>query len=438
MIRRGALCACLCLLSAARMAGAAGPDVVAVSPGAGAGPGRTFTFIYSDAEGASDIAATEAVIVSGTDLTGVNACFIHASGNQFWLRDDANLAWQGPVAAGSKTIYMNGTDRSGLSSLWLAAGTWRVTPLNPGLDVISSSCADASKDAHYSIQIVDEQAGRVSRMVFLPSCFPSHAFYSPQEGMFLGRRPLPVMGRTSGHFDVLFVFVDTDVNRRELLDNASFSESVKAKVSAGRVREALEEALTSYTPAAVMSGLRLEAASAVDFTFSVEVSRLPHAELELRDGGLGFARHDAVVLLDDLVTVSGIGVRRWPWQRHLFHGKDGGDAWPLRQRAAAPKRPDAAERVPHRTAHARERGQHHLRSHAHRQPPDGRKHRAARQGVCGQDGDGITDCIDPFLTPTADNVDSDFIPDRFDPDLQFDHRPYSWMYVESHTPGSPR
>lgn len=48
-------------------------------------------------------------------------------------------------------------------------------------------------------------------------------------------------------------------------------------------------------------------------------------------------------------------------------------------------------------------------------------------GYADVDGDGVTDCIDPYITPTADNVDGDFIPDRFDPDLRFDHRPYSWM-----------
>ena len=187
MTRRAALFLSLCLLCSVRPSAAAEPEVVAVSPGAGAGAGRTFTFTYSDPDGASDIAATEAVIVSGTDLTGVDACFIHASGNAFWLRDDTNGAWMGPVAAGStarlantqcalsaaassmsasgndltvtvtltfavsfagtKTIYMNGADRAGLSSGWLVAGTWKVTPLNPAMDVVSSSCADSSRDA---------------------------------------------------------------------------------------------------------------------------------------------------------------------------------------------------------------------------------------------------------------------------------------------------
>jgi hypothetical protein len=50
-------------------------------------------------------------------------------------------------------------------------------------------------------------------------------------------------------------------------------------------------------------------------------------------------------------------------------------------------------------------------------------------GYADVDGDGIVDCMDPFIRPTADNVDGDFLPDRYDPDLPFDHRPYSWMYA---------
>lgn len=490
MTRRAALCLCLCLCSSGGPAVAAGPEVVAVSPGAGAGAGRTFTFTYSDADGASDIDATEAVIVSGTDLTGVDACFVHASGNAFWLRDDTNGAWMGPAAAGStarlantqcalsaatssisasgnnvtvtvtltfavsfagtKTIYMIGADRAGLSSGWLEAGTWKVTPLNPAMDVVSSSCADPSKDAQYSLQIISEQGGRVSKMVTTPSCFPAHAFYSFQEGYFLDRRPLPIMGRTSGRFDVLFVFVDTEVNRQTLLDNSSLSESVKVKVGMGRIREALEELLASYTPPAVMEGLRRAAADAVEFTFSVALSRSPHAELELRDGGLGFARHDAVVLLDDLGRFSGIGVRRWPWQRHLFHARDGGyflnidpgaltpglfgnellrrnvptllSEYLIGERTLVREGNITFDRTPIVNPRTGENIEPLVRAY------EGKTSIGVYlAGYADVDGDGVTDCIDPYITPTADNVDGDFIPDRFDPDLRFDHRPYSWM-----------
>ena len=67
-----------------------GPRAVSVSPSTGTGAGRTFTFTYSDTAGGSDIATAEAAIVSGTTLTGVNACYFFANGSQLWLRDDAH------------------------------------------------------------------------------------------------------------------------------------------------------------------------------------------------------------------------------------------------------------------------------------------------------------------------------------------------------------
>ena len=36
--------------------------------------------------------------------------------------------------------------------------------------------------------------------------------------------------------------------------------------------------------------------------------------------------------------------------------------------------------------------------------------------------------MDPAITPTADNVDGDLIPDRYDPNRAFDHTPYFWVY----------
>ena len=45
------------------------------------------------------------------------------------------------------------------------------------------------------------------------------------------------------------------------------------------------------------------------------------------------------------------------------------------------------------------------------------------------DGDGILDCLDPTITPTADNVDGDFLPDWMDPDLDVRHVPFTWLYT---------
>lgn len=508
MIRRGALLVCLCLTASAHDTSAAragktstspGPQVVAVSPGSGTGAGRACRFFYQHPDGAADIVATEAVIVSGPELTGVNACFIHASGNQFWLRDDANGAWIGPVAAGSagrlsntqcavaaagssmsssgdsltvivaltftipfagpKSVYTTATDRQGLSSDWLQAGTWTVSPLNPPLDVITSSCSDPSKDNQYAVRIDSEQGGRVSKYVVMPSCFPAYSSWYPQEGLFFDdRRFVPVMGRTAGHFDVLVAFTDTDVNRRELLENHSIPAAVKTRIEGGQVREALTDLFESYTPAAVMEGIRRAAAPAVDLSFTVAVTRLPSTELESVDGGLGFAGYDAVLLLDDLKTYAGYGVRRWPVDVRsaasppVFHGRgtgfilnvDPGWLTPglfgnellrrnvptlLSEYVFGPRTLVPIDGVVYdRTAIVNPRTGENIEPLI--RANEGKIAIGAYMaGYADVDADGVIDCLDPVISPTADNVDGDFIPDRFDPDLRFNHRPYSWMYA---------
>jgi hypothetical protein len=47
-------------------------------------------------------------------------------------------------------------------------------------------------------------------------------------------------------------------------------------------------------------------------------------------------------------------------------------------------------------------------------------------GYADIDRDGRMDCVDPSIRATADNVDADFIPDRYDPDLTVNHTPFFW------------
>ena len=498
----GAFSAGFCAIATASVIGAGSPPRAAwVVPGAGTGAGRTFTFVYSDADGASDVVLTEGLVVSGMELTGAQACYFFASGNQFWLRDDANSEWTGPVPAGSaravrnsqctlwgpgssvsasgdnvtmtvtvtftpsfagaKTVYMKATDRGGLSSDWAGAGTWQAAPLNPGFDLVVSSCADPSRDPALTIKSVTDQDGNLVTQTVIPSCFPSYASYVKQEGYFLegDRRPLPIMGRTCGHFDVLFVLVDSDINRRKLLNNASVPSTVKAKITDDRLSEAWNELVASYTTAAVLSGIRSPlAASAVDFSVSAALTRLPWRALDLADDGLGFARYDAVVVVDDLSFFGGIsahGVERWPsrYTRPLFYGRDGSfflhidPFWltpalfghellhrnmpgTLKEYQFGPrtlvKEPDGVtyDRTPIINPRTGENIEPLLRSNAGRTPLV-----EYLAGFGDVDGDAVADCVDPDIATTSDNIDRDFVPDRFDPDLGFDHRPYSWMYA---------
>ncbi len=504
MIRQCALVVCLVCLgvgsSGDRVSASTstGPQAVSVSPASGTGAGRTFSFVYSDPDGASDILTAEALIVSGTTVTGVNSCYFFAAGNQIWLRDNANSVWIGPVTAGSsgtmtnsqctltaagfsiaasgnslamtvpvtfgtsfagpKTIYLKTTNRSGVSPDWVKSGTWSVYPLNPPLDVVTSSCADSSRDTALAVRIDNEQGGKVSALVTIPACFPTYGAYLPHEGYFVegDRRPLPIMGRTCGHFDILFVFVDNDFNRRKLFDNSSMPTTVKDKIADGRIQDALTELLATYTTTAVVSGFaqRANAAKAVDFSFNVALTRLSSRDLALVDGGLGFVNYDAVVVVDDLGSISAHGVERWPTNltRPLFYGRDGSFFLHIDPLALTPalfghellhrnlpwllKEYQIGDhtlvkvggvtydRTPTINPRTGEDIEPLMRANEGKTPLN-----EYLAGYADLDGDGIVDCMDPEIRPTADNVDGDFIPDRLDPDLNFNHRPYSWMYA---------
>ena len=139
------------------------PVPISVTPESGNGSEQTFTFLFSDLNGAADIEVTTTLISSA--LSGNNACYVWSSGDRFWLRDDAHSAWLGPVTmgttdsltnsqcsldaegssisdsgnnrtvnlalsfttafAGDKTVYMSARDSGGWS-LWFTRGTWTV------------------------------------------------------------------------------------------------------------------------------------------------------------------------------------------------------------------------------------------------------------------------------------------------------------------------
>lgn len=475
------------------------PTVTAVSvvPAAGNGAGRTFTFTYSDPDGAASIATTEALFASGTSTTGVNGCHLLANSTQFWLRNDDESAWSNPVTAGSadtasnsqctltaaasaitsagdrvtttvtltfnpsfagaKAVYLKATDRNSIPSPWTQKGTWTVGASNPRQDVVLSSCADASRDAALSVELSTEQEGRVSVFGVTPACFPAYGNYLPQEGYFkIGdRRPLPILGRTCGHFDILAVFIDTAANRQSLQANASLSASVKAKIADDKVPEALSELFASYTSAQVMSGFsRPQAAQAVDFTFATATTSQPSTVLDLDDAGLGFPQYDAVVIIDALGAISAHGVERWPagLTRPLFLGRDGGFILHLAPQALSPALfghellhrnvpillteyqfgPPTFVRVGSTTydqtpiinPRTGENIEPLIRAYEGKTPMV-----EYLAGLADVDGDGVTDCVAPAIKPTSTNIDGDFIPDRLDPDLGFDHRPYNWLYA---------
>ena len=501
-LRRWVPIAGLCALGALwfqdRLSAGAAPQVAYVTPGLGTGAGHTFTFVYSDVDGATDIATTEGLIASGTELNGAGACYFFAAGNRFFLRDDTHTGWLGPVIAGTdavlansqctlaaagssivasspdvamtatvtfspsfagaKTVFTKATDRSGSTTGWIRGGMWIVAPLSPRLNVVTSACADAARDPDLSAEVISEQGGRVQRFQVTPACFPRYSFHSFHEGYFTDNSlPLPIMGRTAGHFNVLVAFVDNDANRRKLLDNTFISDAIKSRVASGHVTEALTDILATYTPAAIMSGLRHEAASVMSFTFTVGTLSISREQVEWGDdGGLGFARYDAVLVVDDLGRAAGNGVHRWPSLpafRPVFLGAGTGIVFNIDPRWLSPGlfgNELLRRNVPTLLAEYQfgqrtlvvENGVTYDRTPIVN-PRTGENIEPLVRANVGMtsigtyingwadlDGDGVIDCVDPEVTPTADNVDGDFIPDRFDPDLAVNHRPYSWMYAD--------
>lgn len=489
--------ALLGLLGAVPATADTAPRVDYVSPGVGAGSSQTFSFVFSDADGADDIATGEILIARGPEIAGASACYFFTDGARVWLRDDAHTAWLGPITAGREgtlansqcvlnaqaiaivsmdrtlsltlpvsfsaafggpaMVAMKATDRGGLSSDWIQAGTWAVTPLSPAQTILTSSCADAAREPDMALDLVRDASGQNLRYDWTPACFPRYSDYQFQEGKFLtDHTPVPILGRTCGHFDVLVAFTDTEPNRRKLLDNTFIPDAVKARIASGAVVEGLTALFRGYSAADIMSGLRREAASVMDFTFTVATTSRIRGALEFGDDdGLGFAQHDAVLVIDDLSPVAGHGVHRWPSfpaTRPVFFGAGTGIVFNIDPFWLSPglvgnellrrNMPTSLaeyrlgpttlvteggvtyDRTPILNPRTGENIEPLVRAN------EGRTSISVYLNGWGDvDGDGIIDCVDPVITPTPDNVDGDFLPDRFDPDLGLKHRPFSWRYA---------
>ncbi len=498
-LRTGVLtgAALLCLAGATVAAADTPPRVTYVTPGLGTGSGHLFSFAYADDDGAGDLATGEVLIQHGPDIRGEGACYFFTDGQRVWLRDDGHTTWLGPVTAGATgtlrnaqctlsasaitiaesgttrtvtltlsfsaafagptVVNMKATDQGGLSSGWIQAGTWSVAPISPTETILTSTCLDASREADMALDLVRDPRGQNLRYDWTPSCFPRYSDYQFQEGKFLtDHTPVPILGRTCGHFDVLVVFTDTEPNRRKLLDNTFIPDAIKAQVASGAVVEGLRTLFHSYTAADIMSGLRREAASVVSFDFTVALTHTSRGRFEFgNDDGLGFARYDAVLLLDDLTPNAGHGVHRWPSFpdiRPVFLGAGTGVVFNIDPFWLAPglvgnellrrNTPTTlAEYQLGPTTLVREGGVTYDRTPIIN-PRTGENIEPLIRSYEGRtstfvylngwgdvDGDGIIDCVDPVITPTPDNVDGDFVPDRFDPDLGLKHQPYSWRYA---------
>jgi hypothetical protein len=83
------------------------PTTVSVTPSSGTGSTQTFSFKYSDPDGAADLNFTIMGLIGPTGV--VNGCVaIFVSGaNQLLLLNDAGSAWLGPVTLGTAGTLQN-------------------------------------------------------------------------------------------------------------------------------------------------------------------------------------------------------------------------------------------------------------------------------------------------------------------------------------------
>jgi hypothetical protein len=161
------------------------PQAVSVTPSSGQGSPQTFQFVYSDANGVTDLAWVYALFNSTLNQAG--ACYVQykVSENLLWLRNDAGTEWTGPVVpgapgslsnsqctlnssgsavsgsgdtltmtlelsfatafSGTKNIYLLAIDRVPLYSNWQQRGTWLPAANSaPGADSVTPSSGTGS------------------------------------------------------------------------------------------------------------------------------------------------------------------------------------------------------------------------------------------------------------------------------------------------------
>ncbi len=153
---------------------------VSVTPSSGSGSSQTFTAVYSDSSGASQL--NRKLLLINSSLNGSNACYIQVDSAGFHVVNDAgnalgssssqcslnagstnsasgtqynvtaNIAFQ-PSFAGPKTIFMYTEDFSGNNTGWQTRGSYTVTGAgaNPiSLSPLNGSGTSATFTATYS------------------------------------------------------------------------------------------------------------------------------------------------------------------------------------------------------------------------------------------------------------------------------------------------
>ena len=343
---------------------------------------------------------------------------------------------------------------------------------------IKSTCSDPSQNA----QVVVLAPSGEKRPIH-PRCFPSYFedFRDLGEGHHTAEgRPLPIMGRTCGPFKILVVFEDNAENRALLEANKDIPPATMQLIKDGKIQEGLQALLDNYTAWDIVGGMLPSAWASrwLPFSFRFEVvvtTRAPGdfppyatyvgwvsapggpngfpwgaALYQPVDVGQRFPSYDAVLLLHELGQAAGWGVKHWPAEHpffyrgpetsHVLHispeslqpGLLGNELLRrnivliLWQYTIGPSTTEVRNGItydvtPFYNPRTGENIEPLVRAN------EGKTALYSYySGYTDIDADGVLDCVDHSITPTADNVDGDLVPDRFDPDLNANNSAFIW------------
>lgn len=207
------------------------PATVSLAPPAGEGLEQTFQFTVSDPNGARDLRTARLLVNSA--LTGAGGCYLmyRPAERTFWLRDDANQNWLGPVTEGASGVLANGQcrvdaanssgsasgaelrvaaavtfrgsffgakrvwllaeDINGANSGWQQLGTWTpITNLAPAAESVTPSSGEGMSQVFEAVFSDPNSAGdlRAGHLLFndrLSGAGACYTRYQPATGLWL-------------------------------------------------------------------------------------------------------------------------------------------------------------------------------------------------------------------------------------------------------------